>query len=90
MSKVEKEERELILEKLELKDALNLRSVRNVFWRLIAKANFFATTGSMSLEDANYRAGMRDLVAMVIHELEEANQPAWIEMQNDAKEESDE
>ena len=87
---MEAEERKNLKEKMELKDALEIKAIRDVIWRCIEAGNVFAITSPMSVEDANYHNGKRDIALALIQEVEHANSAAWIEMQNDSLEEGEE
>tara|TARA_R100001244_G_scaffold12259_1_gene14277 strand:- start:607 stop:870 length:264 start_codon:yes stop_codon:yes gene_type:complete len=83
------EDHKNLKEKMELKDALEIKSVRDVLWRLIEKGSFFENLGVMTGDQANYANGKRDIVLGLIQEIEYANSAAWIEMQNDSLEEGE-
>lgn len=83
-------DQEKTLEELELKDALNIASVRNVLWRAISKGNIFAKTGPIEEKEANYRNGMRAIALEIIDDIEDASMDAWIIMQQENRGESNE
>tara|TARA_R110002096_G_scaffold248608_1_gene441020 strand:+ start:368 stop:634 length:267 start_codon:yes stop_codon:yes gene_type:complete len=84
--KLDRDDKKDLIEKLELKDALVHKSIRDVFWRLIEKSEFYTRSNVKTVEEANYNNGRRDVVLGLIEEIEEASQTAWMQMQNDANE----
>ena len=80
------EEKKVILENMELADALDFKAIRDVLWRIIEKGGIYSTSGPLPVEDANYRNGKREIIIDLIAEIEEANSGAWVAMQNDNKE----
>ena len=83
------EELKNLKEKIEFKDALDMKSVRDVLWRVIERGEFFQSSGAMTTEEANYQNGKRDLTLGLIQEIEHANTAAWVQMQNDSTEEGE-
>lgn len=85
-----KEEKQNAKERLDLRDALEFKVVRDVLWRFIGKTGIFSITGAMPTEQANYYAGKRDLGIEWIELIEEAGPDLWLAMQNEQLEVNDE
>ena len=73
-------------DRLSLKSALEIKAVRDVFWRIIELGGLYSTSGALGIEEANYRGGRKDLALELIELVDETSPDNWILMQTENRE----
>ena len=84
----QEEEHARIKERITLKDALDLKPVRDTLWRLIGLGGVYTRRGPQPLDVSNFLAGKRELALELIELIDETSPDHWILMQNENREEN--